>query len=438
VTSSIDHAREVISNAQSAQLPFLAAAIAYYAFVSMVPLVIVAVAVTSTVAGESMTQAVVTRAGQFLTPEGTTVVEDTLLSGAGRESATVLSVAVFGWSGLRLFRGLDVAFAQVYGVETVKPLLKQIRDALLTAVGMTVAVAATGLVTAAIPTNRLPFNGLVTTILLAVALAVVFFPLYYLLPDRPVSPREALPGAVLVGVGWTGLGIGFGVYAAQATTLRVYGVLAGVLLLLLWFYFGGLFVLVGAFLNAELAGYTGDRQLQQASRRDANQRTMTAERPPDDESERADAEAPEKSESTGASARSERESAGPERERQPRADAVTQEEIDELRRELDQFEEEIEQRTVHREELEGDLKQYVRSRVRRGHARGWGPYLVLLYGTAMTLGAFYYLDGGWAILAMFVIWLSTLGLYALMVIVGLTSAALGLPGRVLDRLRNLR
>jgi hypothetical protein len=39
---------------------------------------------------------------------------------------------------------------------------------------------------------------------------------------------------------------------------------------------------------------------------------------------------------------------------------------------------------------------------------------------------------------MFVIWLSTLGLYALMVIVGLTSAALGLPGRVLDRLRNLR
>ncbi|WP_436936212.1 YhjD/YihY/BrkB family envelope integrity protein [Halovenus marina] len=438
MTSSIDHARTVIAHAKSAQLPFLAAAIAYYAFVSLVPLVIVAVAVTSALAGESMTQAVTTRIGQFLTPEGTALIEDALQGGAGRESATVLGVLVFGWSGLRLLRGLDVAFAQVYGVEMVKSLPEQIRDVLLTATAMTVAVAVTGLVTAAIPTNRLPFSGVVASLLLAVALAAVFFPLYYLLPDRPVSAREAVPGAVLVGLGWTGLGIGFGIYAAQATTLQVYGVLAGVLLLLLWFYFGGLFVLVGAFLNAELAGYTGDRQLQQASRRDANQRTMTAERPPDDESERADAEAPDESESTGASAESERESAGPERERQPRADAVTQEEIDELRRELDQFEEEIEQRTVHREELEGDLKQYVRRRVRRGHARGWGPYLVLLYGTAMTLGAFYYLGGGWAILAMFVIWLSTLGLYTLMVVVGLTSAALGLPGRVLDRLRNLR
>ncbi len=121
-----------------------------------------------------------------------------------------------------------------------------------------------------------------------------------------------------------------------------------------------------------------------------------------------------------------------------RADAVTQAEIDELRRELDEFEETIDERTVHREELEGDLRQYVRNRVRRGHARGWGPYLVLLYGTVMTVGAFVFLGGGWAILAMLIIWLSTLGLYALMLIVGFTVAAVGFPGRVVDRLRNLR
>ena len=76
--------------------------------------------------------------------------------------------------------------------------------------------------------------------------------------------------------------------------------------------------------------------------------------------------------------------------------------------------------------------------MRRGHARGWGPYLVLLYGTAMTLGGFYFLSGVWAVLAMLVIWLSTLGLYALMVIVGIVTTTVGLPGRILDRLRNLR
>ncbi|MFC7059146.1 ribonuclease BN [Halovenus salina] len=134
-----------------------------------------------------------------------------------------------------------------------------------------------------------------------------------------------------------------------------------------------------------------------------------------------------------ASGRGERTSRA-QRERQ----AVTRDELRELQDQLEAFESEIEDRTVHREELEDDLKQYVRGRVRRGHATGWGPYLVLLYGTVMTLGAFYFLGGGWAILAMLVIWLSTLGLYALMVLVGVTVKAVGAPGRILDKLRSLR
>ncbi len=136
-------------------------------------------------------------------------------------------------------------------------------------------------------------------------------------------------------------------------------------------------------------------------------------------------------------------------------DRVSRAELDELRAELDRLEdhledrtverdelddfaEDLEDRTVHRDEVEADLRRYVRQRVRRGHARGWGPYLVLLYGTVMTLGAFFFLGGIFAILAMLVIWLSTLGLYALMVLVGLTSAAVAAPGRLLDRLRSLR
>ena len=79
------------------------------------------------------------------------------------------------------------------------------------------------------------------------------------------------------------------------------------------------------------------------------------------------------------------------------------EEVERLRRRVEAFEESIEERTVHRDEVEGDLKRYVRRKLRRGHARGWGPYLVLLYGTLMTLGAFYFLHGVWAILAMLVV-----------------------------------
>lgn len=115
-----------------------------------------------------------------------------------------------------------------------------------------------------------------------------------------------------------------------------------------------------------------------------------------------------------------------------------QRELRELRSELDEFERDVQDRTVEKDEVESELKAYVRRRIRSGHARGWGPYLVLLYGTAMTLGAFYspYIRGGWSILAMLVVWLSTLGLYSLMLIVGFGVNVLGLPVRAADLVRN--
>lgn len=107
---------------------------------------------------------------------------------------------------------------------------------------------------------------------------------------------------------------------------------------------------------------------------------------------------------------------------------------DELQQELEDLRSEIDDRTVQRAVVEGELRQYVRNRLRAGHARNWGPYLVLLYGTVMTISAFYFLSGGWAVLAMIVIWLSTLGLYVLMVIFGVVLSVSSLPGRVRDKL----
>ncbi|MEF8812576.1 MAG: YihY/virulence factor BrkB family protein [Halovenus sp.] len=405
----VERTRQLLDTTTQLQLPFLAAAIAYYAFVSVLPLLLIAVAVASFVAGPAVAAATLDRIGAFLTPEATSIVKQTLVDGTGRGGTTLLGLVVLSWSSLRVFRGLDIAFDRIYGEEAAKPLLEQIADAGVTVVAIAAAVAVTGVASAFVPIELLPFPDVLGTLLLPVTLPAVFFPLYYVLPPIPVSVREALPGAVVAGFGWALLGVGFGIYAARAGSLELYGVVGGVLLLLVWFYFAGLLLLLGAGLNALLVGRLGDRQLQQAPLREGIQATMDADGSTADEEE-------------------------PSR----RADAVTQAEIDELRRELDEFEAEIDERTVHREELERDLRQYVRNRMRRGHARGWGPYLVLLYGTVMTVGAFNFLGGGWAILAMLIIWLSTLGLYALMLIVGFTVAAIGLPGRVIDRLRNLR
>ena len=93
-------------------------------------------------------------------------------------------------------------------------------------------------------------------------------------------------------------------------------------------------------------------------------------------------------------------------------------EVAQLREELEALRTRIDERTVHRDDIRSELRRYVRKRQRRGHATGWGPYVVLLYGTVMTVSAFYYLANWAAVAAMLVVWLSTLGLYVFMVILG--------------------
>jgi Flp pilus assembly protein TadB len=91
-------------------------------------------------------------------------------------------------------------------------------------------------------------------------------------------------------------------------------------------------------------------------------------------------------------------------------------EVAQLREELEALRTRIDEKTVHRDDIRSELRRYVRTRQRRGHATGWGPYVVLLYGTVMTVGAFYYLANWAAVAAMLVVWLSTLGLYVFMVV----------------------
>jgi len=125
-------------------------------------------------------------------------------------------------------------------------------------------------------------------------------------------------------------------------------------------------------------------------------------------------------------------------EREPRGApdvADLAEEVEELRSELDGFEEDVEQRTVDRPQLEADLKSYVRTRMRQGKATGWGPYLVLLYGTVMSLGAFYWLSGWPAVAAMLITFTSTLGLYVLFVLFGGVIGAVRTAGGIAERLR---
>ena len=427
LTTAFGTTRRIVDTAIDRQVTFLAAAIAYYAFVSLIPSLLLLVVVASIVFGETIADQLVAETSEFLTPAGAEAISTAISSAGGRTGASVLGLGILVWSTLKVFRGLDTAFVSLYGVENQPEFLRQLADAasvvFAVGVGIGVMVVVGTFVAAA---DAIPFVGAVSILALPLFLTAVFLPMYYLLPQPRIAVREALPGAVFAAVGWTLLQAGFQVYAASAGQYQLYGVIGGILLLVTWLYIAAIIVVVGGVVNVVLADRTppasvpgplddtvtsavADRQLQHDRGRPMG---MNGE-----------------SDGEGGAGDEERPQGAPDV-------AALQEEVSRLRAEFDSFEDDVERRTVDKPAVESELKRYVRSRMRRGHARGWGPYLVLLYGTVLILGAFSFLDGLYAIAAMLILGLSTLGLYTLFIIVGIGLNLLETPGKAVDYARS--
>ncbi|WP_049927371.1 YihY/virulence factor BrkB family protein [Halopiger goleimassiliensis] len=244
----------VYRTATDRELTFLAAGVAYYAFVSLLPLVLLALVVGSLVGGEALAERLVLLAGDFLPAAGEELLVTTLTTEAGRAEATVVALLVATWGGLKVFRGLSLAFDRVYDEAARDPLLEQLRDgitvvlAIATGLALMVGVGAVlGLVA-----HDLPFAGVLGWLALLVGLVIVFLPIYYVLPPVRVTIREILPGTLVAAVGWVLLQAGFQLYAANAGRYQAYGAVGAVLLFVTWLYFAGALVLVGAIVNVVL------------------------------------------------------------------------------------------------------------------------------------------------------------------------------------------
>jgi len=421
-------ARRVADLAIDRRVTFLAAAIAYYAFVSLVPALLLLVVVATAVFGEAVAAELVASTGEFLTPAGEEAVVGAVSSAGERNGASLLGLGVLLWSTLKVFRGLDTAFVSLYGGDGTPGFLGQVVDAasvvVAVGVGIGVMVVIGAFVAAA---DTVPLVEAASVLALPAFLAVVFLPMYYLLPQPTVGVREALPGAAFTAVCWTVLQAGFQVYATGAAQYQVYGVIGGILLLVTWLYLAAVVVVLGGAINVVLAGRaapgTPDRTGAAAdlaeSADDAADRQLQQDR----------------GRPTGMDGESDATGDNEERPRGAPDVAALEAEVRELRSQLDEFEDDVERRTVDKPEVESELKRYVRSRMRRGHARGWGPYLVLLYGTVLTLVALTSLQGIYAVGAIVVLGLSTLGLYTIFVVVGVGLNLLETPGKALDYAR---
>lgn len=245
--------REIVVLATKKEVPFLAASIAYYAFAALIPLLLFAFIVISTIGGTDLAVRIVVVTQGFLTPTSQELIRNAVTQTEGRTGVIVGAGLVFVWSVFRLLRGLEIAISMVYETELSPPVLTQLTTAAM--LFLALLIAGTGLVSisvlfAVLP--DLPLIGFVSAGAVLVALILVFWPIYYLLPAIDHSLVDALPGAIVAAVSWAILNTLFGIYAAYASQYEVYGVLGGVLLLLTWFYISGVIIVFGAVINAVL------------------------------------------------------------------------------------------------------------------------------------------------------------------------------------------
>lgn len=244
--------RSVVALVADRNLTYLAAGIAFYAFVSVIPLILLTVAVASVVGGEALANQVTGILGQQLSSAGQDSVTQALTQTTGRGAASVVGFLGLAWSALKLFRGLDQAFDELYLDDVETSLLEQVRNGFVVVVGIALAIGLVVAVGVALSFLQLdfPFANILGSLLLSALLALAFLPLYYVLPPVDVSIREVLPGAAVAAGGWVLLQIGFRLYAANAGRYAAYGMIGAVLLFVTWLYFASIVVLLGGAVNA--------------------------------------------------------------------------------------------------------------------------------------------------------------------------------------------
>jgi membrane protein len=252
--------RTFVGEVQDKEITFIAASIAYYAFVSLIPLLLLLLVTISVVVNQATATEIVNTATSSLPASAQNLVESAVGNQSGATGATIVSVAALLWSALKLFRGLDTAFSRVYGRES-GGIATQVKNGVITLAAMILgAIVAVGLGALVslwpveVVVADISLVAVIGTLVTLLALAVVLLPLYYFLPGGDVTVREAVPGAVFGAAGLTVLQIVFRIYAARAGTFEAYGVLGGVLLLVTVLYFAGMVLLLGVVLNAILAG----------------------------------------------------------------------------------------------------------------------------------------------------------------------------------------
>lgn len=255
------------------RVPMMAGSITYHSFLGLFPALIALIGVMQLVGvSTSFVTKLINGLGKAL-PQGASSVFATALEAAHRRTTgalgvTIIAIAVALWSSSSATAALETGMDVAYEVPAERKFLAKRGMALvlLVVLGVFGGIAAALIVFAA-PLGTLiqhhiglshsvflpiwtALRWVATVLVLVVLMAVI----YRLAPNRPSPSFKWLSvGGIFATLVWLAASLALSFYVSSfGSYSKTYGALAGVAVLLLWFYITAYAVLFGAQLNAEL------------------------------------------------------------------------------------------------------------------------------------------------------------------------------------------
>ena len=251
----------------------VAAGVAFYGFLAMVPLLGATVLTYGLVAAPETVLTNVNSLTAVMPADAAKLVGDQLMSvvqtSTGKKGIGLLlalAIALFGARNAAgsVITALNIAYEEEETRGLIKVTLRALAitlSAVLLAILAMIAIAALGHLERLFPQLPLALLFLgkgVSYALLLVTAAAGAATLYRYGPDRKKAKWAWItPGSIFASVGWVVLTFGFGFYAANFGDYgKTYGSLATVVVLVTWMYLSAYVLLFGAELNSELEHQT--------------------------------------------------------------------------------------------------------------------------------------------------------------------------------------
>jgi membrane protein len=261
-----------------------AAALTYYAILSLLPALLVTVSVIQ-LANPDATAALIADITDFAPAESGEALRRPLEAAAEQRTAVWVLVATGSvsavWSACSYLAVFRRAMHAMHDVRDTRPALRKAHIIVVSAIGLLVLLmtSAFALVLTG-PSARwlgrrlgLPHEGETLWVvlkwpLLLCLVACLILVLFRTGPRSARGIRRGLPGGVLASFLWLAASAGFALYATRVGSYsRLYGSLAGLVVFLVWVWFANLSLLAGAQFNVELDRRDPERESVTAAER---------------------------------------------------------------------------------------------------------------------------------------------------------------------------